>query len=58
MSPSDGALDRAKEFVQQIRSSRGASRLPAGVREQVLRTYRQIQPPADAIPIAGDKAIV
>jgi trimethylamine--corrinoid protein Co-methyltransferase len=45
MSPGDNALVRAKVLVKEIRSSAQSSRLPAGLREEVLQSFPEIRLP-------------
>jgi trimethylamine--corrinoid protein Co-methyltransferase len=44
-SPDESALARAKALVKQIKSSARSSRLPAELREKVLRSFPQIRLP-------------
>jgi trimethylamine---corrinoid protein Co-methyltransferase len=49
MSPDDDALARAKALVDGIRSSPPVSRLPADVREGILRAFPEIRSPGSAV---------
>jgi hypothetical protein len=43
MSPDDGALARARKFVDRIRRGDPESSLPADVRKRILQEFPQIR---------------
>jgi len=55
MSPGDNALVRAKVLVKEIRSSSQCSRLPAGLREEVLQSFPEIRSPQDTAGVRSRK---
>ena len=54
LCPHSDALTRARDFVAHVRDSLQESRLPAGVREQILKTFPEIQLPCvDYVSLDG-----